>query len=306
MADLAFAPQHNMGSHLEKTKGNAEFHQIVDFLTSNSIHHALTVSPTIYASNIEQFQNTANSQTINDEKQIHATVDGKTVVITESSVRRDLLFTNDNGITCLTNAQTLDGTGFPHTKGPNFPDLSVDVEVVHKEGVTVWEKVQVVVSGAKKPWEVLDLKKVKTAQAKEIASLKKRVTKLEQRQSSRILGFYPFRVGTSRRQSLGRRNVSKQERKNLKSQQKFQDIDDLVDEVVKKRGSTTETVKTARLEVSTVEPKTPPTTTTLFDDEDVTIADNLVKMKNQKAKEKGAAFKDADDSARPIRPITTL
>nr|GFC64236.1 hypothetical protein [Tanacetum cinerariifolium] len=57
--------------------------------------------------------------------------------------------------------------------------------------------------------KVLDSEKVKTAQAKEIANLKKRVTKLEQRQSSRISGFHPFRAGTSKRYSLGRRNVSK-------------------------------------------------------------------------------------------------
>nr|GFC05041.1 hypothetical protein [Tanacetum cinerariifolium] len=65
-------------------------------------------------------------------------------------------------------------------------------------------------------------------------------------------------------------------------------------------------INAARPEVSTAESKTPPTTTTLFDDEDVTIADTLVKMKSQKAKEKGVAFKDVDDSARPIRSITTL
>nr|GFA51554.1 hypothetical protein [Tanacetum cinerariifolium] len=105
MADLAFAPQHNMVAYLEKTESNVGFHQIVNFLTSSSIHHALTISPTIYASNIEQIWNTANSQKINDEKQIHATVDGKTIVIIESSVRRDLHFTDDNGITCLKNAQ---------------------------------------------------------------------------------------------------------------------------------------------------------------------------------------------------------
>nr|GFB24892.1 hypothetical protein [Tanacetum cinerariifolium] len=70
---------------VEKTESNAEFHEIVDFLTSSSIHHSLNVSPTIYASNIEQFWSFATSQTINDEKQIHAIVDGKTVVITESS-----------------------------------------------------------------------------------------------------------------------------------------------------------------------------------------------------------------------------
>nr|GFA95666.1 hypothetical protein [Tanacetum cinerariifolium] len=69
--------------------------------------------------------------------------------------------------------------------------------------------------------KVLDLENVKTAQAKGIANLKKRVTKLEQRQSSRILGFHPFRVGTSKRHSLGRRKVYKEGRKNLKSQQMF-------------------------------------------------------------------------------------
>nr|GEU68674.1 uncharacterized mitochondrial protein AtMg00810-like [Tanacetum cinerariifolium] len=80
-----------------------------------------------------------------------------------------------------------------------------------------------------------------------------------------------------------------------------------------KGGSTAEIVSTARpdisaarQEVSTTKPKTPPTTATLFEDEDVTIADTLVKMKNQKSKEKEIAFKDADNSARPIRSITTL
>nr|GEV32896.1 hypothetical protein [Tanacetum cinerariifolium] len=124
-----------------------------------------------------------------------------------------------------------------------------------------------------------------------------------------------------------------QGRKTLKSQQKFQDIDDLVDKGMnfdldkdadtemivedkgngEKGGSTTKTISTARPDISaarpevkTVKQKTPPTTTILFDDEDVTIADTLVKMKNHIAKEKGIAFKGVDDSARPIRSITTL
>ncbi|GJX12493.1 retrovirus-related pol polyprotein from transposon TNT 1-94 [Tanacetum coccineum] len=72
-----FVDQHNMVACLERTDENAEFHQIVDFLTTSSIHYALT--------------------------QIHATVDGKTVVISESSVRSDLHFNDGDGITCLTN-----------------------------------------------------------------------------------------------------------------------------------------------------------------------------------------------------------
>ncbi|GJX97900.1 hypothetical protein Tco_0353698 [Tanacetum coccineum] len=88
---------------LEKTAGNSEFHEIVDFLTSSLIHHALTVSPTIYISYIEQFWNTASSQTVNDEKQIHATVDSKAVVVTEASIRSSLLLNDADGTACLTN-----------------------------------------------------------------------------------------------------------------------------------------------------------------------------------------------------------
>ncbi|GJW65800.1 hypothetical protein Tco_0117684 [Tanacetum coccineum] len=102
-------------------------------------------------------------------------------------------------------------------------------------------------------------KKVKTAQAKEIAGLKRRVTKLEQRQRSRILKNHPFRFGSFRRQSL---------------------------EVL----DTEKAVNTAGEGVSTT--NVPETT--------------LVKMKEEKAKEKGVVIKDVKDSSRPVRSITTL
>nr|GEX60354.1 hypothetical protein [Tanacetum cinerariifolium] len=103
MANLKFVDQHNMVAYLEKSDDNTEFHQIVDFLSSYSITYALTISPTIYASYIEQFWNIASSKTVNSLKQIHAIVDGKAVVISESLVRSGLLFDDEDGITCLTN-----------------------------------------------------------------------------------------------------------------------------------------------------------------------------------------------------------
>ncbi|GKA19176.1 hypothetical protein Tco_0699091 [Tanacetum coccineum] len=75
----------------------------MDFLSTCSINYALTVTPTIYASYIEQFWNTATSKTVNSVKHIHAIVDGKVVVISESSVRSDILFNDEDGIACLTN-----------------------------------------------------------------------------------------------------------------------------------------------------------------------------------------------------------
>ncbi|GJY28557.1 hypothetical protein Tco_0404324 [Tanacetum coccineum] len=91
---------------LEKLEGNVDCHEIVDFLTASSVHYALT-----------------------------------TVVISESSVRRDLYFNDEDGITCLTNdaifknlalmGQALqEDTRFPQT---SVPISNVADEVVFKE-----------------------------------------------------------------------------------------------------------------------------------------------------------------------------
>ncbi|GKC57429.1 hypothetical protein Tco_1085027 [Tanacetum coccineum] len=70
-------------------------------------------------------------------------------------------------------------------------------------------------------------------------------------------------------------------------------------------------VSTAVVTIRTAEPRTPPSSITVFDDEDVTMemAQTLIKIKEQKAKEKGVAIIDAEDSSRTVRlvrSITTL
>ncbi|GJV01803.1 hypothetical protein Tco_1335372 [Tanacetum coccineum] len=133
MADLQFVDQHNMVACLERSDENAEFHQIVDFLTTSSIHYALTVSPTIYASYIEQFWATTKSKTVNDVKQIHATVNGKTVVISKSSVRSDLHFNYEDGITCLSNNEIFVNLALMGRITPLFASMLVP-QVVEGEG----------------------------------------------------------------------------------------------------------------------------------------------------------------------------
>ncbi|GKE71503.1 hypothetical protein Tco_1529575, partial [Tanacetum coccineum] len=103
MANLEFVDQHNMVACLEKIEGNSDFHEIVYFLASSLIHHALTVSLPIYTSYNEQFWNIASSQTVNDVKQINATIDSKAVVVTKASIRSSLLFNDVDGTACLTN-----------------------------------------------------------------------------------------------------------------------------------------------------------------------------------------------------------
>ncbi|GJY68600.1 hypothetical protein Tco_0471582 [Tanacetum coccineum] len=75
---------------LEKPEESDEFEGIINFLNASSIRYALTVNPTIYTSFIKQFWATAKAKTVNGEVQIQALVDGKKVIITETSVTRAL------------------------------------------------------------------------------------------------------------------------------------------------------------------------------------------------------------------------
>ncbi|GJU61520.1 hypothetical protein Tco_1243355 [Tanacetum coccineum] len=104
MANLKFADTHNMVAFLSKPTKSEGLEQIVDFLNAHPIKHALTVNPTIYTSCIEQLWATVKAKTINEEVQLQALVDGKKIIITESTVRRDLQLEDAEGVYCLPNA----------------------------------------------------------------------------------------------------------------------------------------------------------------------------------------------------------
>ncbi|GJV15336.1 ribonuclease H-like domain-containing protein [Tanacetum coccineum] len=117
MARLDFCSKHNMVAYLEKTDGNTEFHQIMDFLTRSSIYYALTISPIVSTSFVEQFWTTAKSRTVNNISYIDATVAGKPVTISEASIRSDLLFYDADGIVPTLTKKVLT---FMVKKGKNF------------------------------------------------------------------------------------------------------------------------------------------------------------------------------------------
>ncbi|GKF71614.1 hypothetical protein Tco_0207728 [Tanacetum coccineum] len=73
MADLKFVDTHNMVAFLSKP---AE----------------------------KQFWSTFKAKTVNGEVQLQALVDGKKIIITESTVRRDLQLEDAEGVDCLPNA----------------------------------------------------------------------------------------------------------------------------------------------------------------------------------------------------------
>ncbi|GJY90610.1 putative ribonuclease H-like domain-containing protein [Tanacetum coccineum] len=88
--------------------GKEKFHEIIDFLTRSSIHNALTVSPVVSTTFVEQFWMSAKSKIINNVRYITATVAGKPVSISKASIRSDLLFDDADGIDSLPNQAIFD------------------------------------------------------------------------------------------------------------------------------------------------------------------------------------------------------
>ncbi|GKA80224.1 hypothetical protein Tco_0786820 [Tanacetum coccineum] len=290
--------------------GNADFHQILEFLTPSMINFALT--------------------------QIHAKVNGKAVVVSESSVRRDLHLNDEDGTACLTvgdeaineemfdsmeRAITTDASldaahdsdnitktqstatlnephphgecSEGHTSGSGEGRMEHQFELTANVPITPHD---LPLPGGYTPrsdegrLKLQELMIMCTKLSKQVLDLEKEkdmCTKLSKQVESSD-------------DDLDKEDASKQGRKNDKTnpmlhESDFDEFDD-------------ETVDAATTGISTVEPRTPPTTTIVFDDEDVTMAMawTLIKMKEEKSKENGVDFKDVEDSSRPVRSITIL
>ncbi|GJV41003.1 hypothetical protein Tco_1419443 [Tanacetum coccineum] len=160
--------------------------------------------------------------------------------------------------------------------------------------------------------QVLDLEKEKDAQAVEILKLNQRVKKLERKRKSSI--SHPrrriYRQVESPDDDLDEEDASEQGRKSDKIKSMFKDsdfdvLDDDMENVERETVNTATTgvsvvstpVTIAGVAISTAEPRTPPTTAApAFIDEDLTIAQTLVKMRSEKAKKKGVAFRDVEET----------
>ncbi|GJY87250.1 putative ribonuclease H-like domain-containing protein [Tanacetum coccineum] len=107
MASLEFYDKHNMVAYLEKSEGSEGFNQIIDFLTASHIKNALTECPTLYASPIEQFWQTAALSTYEDEvRGITTTIDRKVkVFVSKASIRRHLKLEDSEGLKTLPTAE---------------------------------------------------------------------------------------------------------------------------------------------------------------------------------------------------------
>ncbi|GKG20253.1 hypothetical protein Tco_0380054, partial [Tanacetum coccineum] len=83
---------------VEKTEHNADFHQIVDYLSRCSINYSLLVNPDLIGPWLQQFWATASLRVINEVPHIRAMVAGKRILISEETIRADLLFDDADGV----------------------------------------------------------------------------------------------------------------------------------------------------------------------------------------------------------------
>ncbi|GJY22678.1 putative ribonuclease H-like domain-containing protein, partial [Tanacetum coccineum] len=248
-----------------------------------------------------QFWATGKVKTVNGEVQLQALVDGKKVIITKTSVKRDFQLEDAKGIECLPNAKQLalmgrKDTEIPLSSGPiePIPDKAANEENVHTQSNDPpLSRVNTLGNGedrlklkelmdlcTKLSDRVLDIEKTKTAQAKEIASLKKRVKKLESKRKSKTQGMKRlFKVGKSAQVvSFEDEGLSDQEDAS-KQGRKIDDIDKMQKLLwlMKLKGEQSEKFEEV---VSTTEVSAAATITT----DEITLAQALAELRSAKPK----------------------
>ncbi|GJY10412.1 hypothetical protein Tco_0378597 [Tanacetum coccineum] len=143
---------------------------------------------------------------------------------------------------------------------------------------------------------VLALETSKTAQDLVINKLKKKVKRLEKSANGKLRDKL-LQIGTSR-EKLDKENNVEGDTVNAAG---------AVSTATTRVSAASASVTTAGVSISTAELRTPPTTTTTaFEDEDLTIAQTLVKMRSEKAKKKRVAFKDVEESTRSTTILPTI
>nr|GEW77048.1 hypothetical protein [Tanacetum cinerariifolium] len=262
MSVLAYYAKHNMIAYLEKIEENAQFHEIVDFLSRSSIFYALTGT---FGSGGDQVK-----------------------------------LPHDSSLSCGHTSDRAEGS-------LNLKELSALCTNLSNR--------------------VLALETVKDAQAKEILTLKARIKKLEKRcklSISHHRAWLRSVAKLSKMKKLGQMDSEAVDEGRTTNKTKELNLDADTEVIAEDKGSGEKgestistgrpkrvstagvTISTVDLEVSAVEPKNPPITTSIFDDEDIIMTQTLIKMKEEKAKEIGVAFKEVKESDRPTRSVLTL
>ncbi|GJS36836.1 putative ribonuclease H-like domain-containing protein [Tanacetum coccineum] len=112
-----YSCKHTPVGFLEKPKGSADYHEVLDFLRSSHIRYAISHDPLIYDSLVKQFWSTASLETFEEgPPAIIATIDSTSYTITESLVQSQLQLDDEGGVEDLPIADIylgMDNMGYP-------------------------------------------------------------------------------------------------------------------------------------------------------------------------------------------------
>ncbi|GJS41071.1 hypothetical protein Tco_0566114 [Tanacetum coccineum] len=267
---------------------NDDFAQIVDFLNAHPIRYALTVNPTIYVSYIEQFWSTAKAKTINEETQIHATVDGKKIVITQSSVRNETV-TKEREDRMERAATTASSLKAEQRQLSNNPPLSrVNTLGSGEDSMKLKELMNLC---TKLSDRVINLETTKTTQAKKIGKQRS----IFEEKDFDDEGFDADMVEVFK-------DVEGDAEQVISADAYEVSTGDAVNTTSTEVNTASAPVTTVGESVSTAKPTTPlTTTTTVMEDEDLTIAQTFMKMKSEKSKVRGVVMKEPKEEERLAR-----
>ncbi|GJR63458.1 hypothetical protein Tco_1505620 [Tanacetum coccineum] len=333
MAGLNFADSHNMVAYLEKSIENVDFAEIVDFLNANPIRQRFsrTVTPLFSsmlaqqadmgerprkakrASEISQFSGPIPlvvDETVTKEKEdiiervatiasgLEAEQDSGNINRTQSMATLNEPCpqgtSSGSGPRCQdtilrdAKAQTRFETISKQSNNPPLSRLNTlgsgEDRLKLKEFMDLYTKLSD---------RVLNLETTKIAQAKKIANFKKRVKNLERKRKSRPPRMNLFKIGTSRRRSLGER-FDKEFDANM---------DEAIEQVYDANKDTVEEgevqVPTADMEVNTASASVTTAGVSVSTTEPITT----VIMRSEKSKVRGVVMKEPSETAtRPTVP----
>ncbi|GKE15852.1 hypothetical protein Tco_1423429 [Tanacetum coccineum] len=219
MAGLTFADSHNMVAYLEKYMKNVDFAEIVYFLNANPIRPrkakratkisqssgpiSLVVDETITKERDDKMERAATTASSLEAEQDSSNINWTQSMATlnepspqgtgsGSSPRCQVTILGD------AEAQTRFETASKQSNDPPLSRVNTlgsgEYRLKLKDLTDLCTKLSD---------RVLDLETTKTAQPKEIASLKKRVKKLERKRKSKTPGMNLFKIDTSTRRSVG-------------------------------------------------------------------------------------------------------
>ncbi|GJY89206.1 hypothetical protein Tco_0503834 [Tanacetum coccineum] len=251
---------------LERSDENAEFHQIVDFLTTSSIRYALTC-------NIQ----------INQESDLHLMMRNGIPVVSNDEI--------------FVNLALIGSSGPPKKVGDEAVYTGEDDRVVRAATIASSLEAEQESGNIHKTRQqhlmnhlLRDL--VQTAQDLVIQQLKKRVKRLEKALRARTLGMKLFKIGTSKRKGLDKENVSKQGRKSDKTKPMFNDSD-------------FDYCWTVQI-VCTAGPSNVSAAGDIFKDEMTTIANTLVAIRSARPRTTSRMIHNVEKEPRRAIPVPTV